>query len=243
MTLRRMIVNVATGRYLRGQQRLLELAHKFSPGASIQTWTDSLPVGCPPHRDRPYAFKAFAMKEAEPFADLILWCDASVQFLGSLERLWQKIENEGYWIALNGWTNYEWTADSAYPDLFPGVPLDMARKMNKTFPQVVATAFGLNLRDPVGHKFFNRYYELAQTNAFCGPWANSNCPPDKRFNYGPDSSYTTAPCGPPDVLGHRHDQTAASVIAWELGMTLTHCPDVLSYPPGAAETLLLVAGA
>lgn len=242
MTLRRAIVSVGTDRYEYGIDRLVDEVQRFCPDVQFNFWKQ-MPDGAPPQKEKPYAFKAYALAEAAKVNDLLLWCDASIHILGSLERLWKKIEDEGYWLALNGWTNYEWTADSAYEDLFPGVPIEEARELSKLFPQVVATSFGLNLRHPKGLEFFMQYFWLAKTNAFCGPWANANCDPAKRFVYAPDSRYTTAPCGPPDVLGHRHDQTAASVIAWRLQMKLTECPDILSYPPAKENTLLLVGGA
>ena len=45
----------------------------------------------------------------------------------------------------------------------------------------------------------------------------------------------------PDVLGHRHDQTALSVIAWRLGVQLTNCPRWFSYAGGETEETCLIA--
>lgn len=240
----RCVVNVATGRYLKGQERLRAELERFSPESTWMAWSDELPPGSPPHRERPYAFKAYGLRAArEAGFSTLLWADASVLPLRSLEPLWERIGRDGYWFALNGWTNYEWTADSAYPALFPGLSIEEARAINRKFPQVVGTAFGLNMNHYLGRTFLERYLALAATEAFVGPWANTNCPREKRFDYGPGSSYTMGPCGPPDVLGHRHDQTAASLLAWQLGMKLTQCPAILSYPPGSDETILLVAGA
>lgn len=235
--MRRAIVNVATGGYIRSQARFLRQITKIDPEAKLHLWTEE-PPGCPPHDQRPYAFKAYALQRAAEYTDLILWVDAVVFPVRSLEPLWRKIEREGYWIALNGWTNYEWTADSAYGDLFPGVPIEEARITNKSFPQVVATAFGLNLRSEIGAEFLKQYYRLAhETRCFCGPWSNTANP---RANPMPPDRQGI--CGPPDVLGHRHDQTAASVIAWRLGMELTECPEIFSYYPPADSTILCTDG-
>ena len=159
-----------------------------------------------------------------------------------MEPLWEKIEREGYWLAINGWTNYEWTADSAYPDLFPGMKLEQARELNKKFTQIVATCFGLNLKHPTGATFLRQYYQLAQTKAFCGPWGNTAS--EQGPKYHPSMM---GECGPPDVLGHRHDQTAASVIAWRIGCHLTQCPEIFAYknPPNEPDprTIMLAVGA
>jgi hypothetical protein len=162
----------------------------------------------------------------------LLWADACiVPGARPIDDLWKKIEGDGYWIARNGWKNSEWTADSAYRDLFPeflssGSSLEEARAQNQKIPHVVATTFGLSLERPVGKAFLEQYFRLAsETRAFCGPWKNT-----------PET-----PCGPPGVLGHRHDQTCASVIAWRLGLTISDCPEWFSYRGGETDRTCLVA--
>jgi hypothetical protein len=236
----RAIVNVATGRYLKGQERLIEAVEPYRAGASFHYWQKE-PEGCPAHSDVPYAFKAFALKEASKHADILLWCDACILPIRSLEPLWERIERDGYWISRNGYSNAEWTAESAYPDLFeldgdevcaredgPSW-LEEAAAVNKEIPHVVATAFGLNVKHPRGKAILAEYYRLAsETRAFCGPWKNT-----------PET-----PCGPEDVRGHRHDQSALSVLAWRNRCTLTNPPNVFSYKGGeTAETLLVADGA
>lgn len=234
--MRRALVNVATGGYHPAQHRLVECFRKMDPDCQIFPYRH-IPEDWPAHEAKPYAFKAYALNDIAHMTDLVLWCDAVMVPVRDLAPLWEKIERDGYWLALNGWTNYEWTADSAYPALFPGLELEEAREQNKQFPQVVATAFGLNLRHPLGWGFLREYYRLAsETDAFCGPWSNSNNP--KAHPQSPDRM---APCGPADVLGHRHDQTAASVIAWRLGMKLTPCPAYFSYHPHQQPSTVLVA--
>ena len=240
----RAVVNVSTGQYMKGQFRLVLALPKHSRHDGVYpfgapTW--DIPKEWPTHAEKPYAFKAYALKEAGEAFDVLLWADACILPVQSLEPLWERIERDGYWFSRNGWTNYEWTADSAYPDLFPAgwfngiapvnFDLEFAREENKRIPHLVATAFGLNVRHPKGRAFLDEYYRLAsETHAFCGPWTNS----------------PVTPCGPPDVRGHRHDQTAASVIAWRLGFELTDPPEIFAY--GAARdahdprTILLADG-
>jgi hypothetical protein len=244
----RLIVNVATDTWVKGQNRLKLDVHRA--GEKAVWWTDKLPLGSPPHRDRgttrgpahscvPYAFKAYALKEAAHHANTLLWCDSSI-VLGErpLADLWEKIERDGYWIMRNGWSNYEWTADAAYKDLFPTYPGD-AVWMNKQIPHVVGTAFGISLAHETGRAILAEYFRLASsTRAFCGPWQNSNAPSVA----GRNSDRTSGPCGPPDVLGHRHDQTALSVIAWRLGCVLSECPEWFNYDTGTDKTCLIAKG-
>src|SRR5579885_732924 len=265
----RAIVNVATGRYVKGQERLRK---SFEAELGFM-WADVLP-GSPTHEDRPYAFKAYALKNvADMRFSTLLWCDACiVPGARPLSDLWDYIEENGVWLAKNGWSNYEWTADSAYPALFseeiecfmePHTAnairdaleaasgktheivtkeewINAARWVNKHIPHVVATAFGISLKHPKGRAFLDEYYRLAsETTAFCVPWINSN------YGVDPMSAYQQPPrrmpCGPADVRGHRHDQTAASVIAWRLGIPLTECPEWFSYRGGETEKTCLIA--
>lgn len=228
----RCVVNVATTEHYRKGQRRLMQSGRFLGGyaAHAKTWP-AIPNTWPSHDQIPYGFKAFALKETAEHYDLLLWADASILPIRSLEPLWEKVERDGYWIARNGWNNYQWTADSAYYELFPENPrIWEMREVNKRIPHVVATSFGLNVKHPIGKAFLDEYYRLAsETKAFCGPWTNSlyGLNPSEKPAL-PDTDRRSA-CGPPDVVGHRHDQTAASVIAWRLGMKLTDCPEIFAY--------------
>lgn len=240
------VVNVATGdHYLKGQARLVAALAGRENRPALRTW-QRIPGNWPSHADEPYAFKAYALQHV---ADLgytkLLWCDACIVPTGPLDRIWAYAAEHGAWMSHNGYSNYTWTADSAYPDLFPELTESgikhIAREVNRGIPHVVATAFALDLHHPNGRAFLAEYYRLAsETRAFCGPWTNSR---HRDWNLGqPVDTHRVAPCGPEDVRGHRHDQTAASVIAWRLGIPLTDPPDFFAYPPGDERTLLLADG-
>jgi hypothetical protein len=264
----RAVFNVATGPYVRGQKRLAEALKKFGGfGEHFISWADQLPPNSPPHTARsrnekhphvsgsyvppdiwyeanPYAFKAYALQSAYTHRarpTTLLWCDASIVPIAPLEPLWERIERDGYWFSDNGWSNAQWTADSAYPALFPACFMpgcsecwDEARAANAKIKHVVATAFGISLDHDKGRDFLAQYIRMADAGAFKGPWWNSN----RMENVGKAGA---APCGPPTTLGHRHDQTAASVIAWRLEMKLTAPPDVFAYRGGEKENTILVA--
>ncbi len=208
----RCVVSVATGRYVPGMDRL----QRELGSTRFMGWRNTMPPGSPSHLDVPYAFKAWALKAAADAGHtVLLWADACILPILNLEPLWDKIERDGAWISRNGWTNAQWTADSAYPDL------GVTREQNATIEHVVATTFGLNLKNPVGERIFQEYLRLAQTKAFCGPWWN---------NKGPYSgNHGAAPCGPETIFGHRHDQTALSVLAWRYGVELTSAPEWFAY--------------
>lgn len=246
----RAIVNVATTDYTRrGQNRLREALLIHSP----ESWLalhEQLPSGSPSHQLVPYAFKVYALEATRRAArlDSLLWCDSCILPVRSLEPAWEKIERDGYLLMNNGFSNYEWTADSAYPELFrdhEGNRFDIgnqhcmnaARQMNRKIPHVVGGFFGLSMKHEIGRAFLAELYRLAsETRAFCGPWSNWNHEYNEDTNAFVGAEWKgqhTYPCGPPDVRGHRHDQSAMSVIAWRLGMVLTDCPQYLIY--GKAE--------
>lgn len=243
----RIVISVATDSWIRMQDRLVREMTRF--GEQCMGWRQKLPPGSPPHREagicaatnvdaiRPYAFKAYALKAAEASGHTsLLWCDSSVCPIKPLAPLWERIERDGYWMCENGWRNDEWTADSAYPDLFPPLPLEDARKVNRRVPHVVATTFGLSLEHPLGCAFLDEYFRLAsETRAFCGPWQNTNHPDAAGINHG----HPRGPCGPPHVRGHRHDQSAASVIAWRLGFVLDSPPAWFAYSNPVESTILM----
>ncbi len=252
---RRAIVSVATDSWVTGVQRLK--SEFGSVGENVITWENRFPDGCPPHRTRgicaapqakcvPYAFKAFALPWAARQHDQIIWADACIRPVKPLDELWARLERDGVWICRNGWMNHEWTADSAYPDLFPDVyettsgatALFVARNLNRKIPHVVATTFGVDMRHPRGRAFLERYYHLAaNTRAFCGPWKNLSAP----AMAGVATDHLAGQCGPPTTLGHRHDQSCASVIAWELGVPLCDPPDGFAYAGSQTDKTILVA--
>ena len=250
--MRRCVVTVATGRFIPGQDRLLAALKQQPKFVANKAWRTS-PAHWPSHQDKPYAFKAYALQAAAEFYDndaLLLWCDACIIPVRDMEPLWEKIERDGAVFMNNGWRNTEWTAESAYPDLFPELFARTApsaeywhrhaRMQNWKIKHTVGGFFGLNVKHPTGAAILQDFYRLAsETNAFVGPWWNSNNP-EYRTRPG------AAPCGPPDVRGHRHDQTALSVLAWRYGIKLTYCPEFFIYgkPEDATDprTVAVAAG-
>lgn len=266
----RIVVNVATDSWVSGQRRLCEAM--AAQGEQTRIWTNLLPPLCPPHRVRgfvsgdadkcrPFAFKAYALKEAmDAGYTTLLWCDASIIPIKPLTPIWEAIERDGLWILRNGWSNSDWTADSAYQDLFPecwspahlahatpeGVKLDRtdydplaaAREVNAKIPHAVGTVFGIDTKHANGALFLHEYFRLASTTrAFQGPWQNTAAGKVEGRNWDRPAGL----CGPPTTLGHRHDQTAMSVIAWRLKYELDQTSGWLAYAGNETEQTIVVA--
>ena len=196
-------------------------------GENIIAWRNELPAGCPPHDATPYAFKPWSLAEAAESCLTLLWADASIVPIRPLDNLWNLIETQVYWFSANlpqgstgrAWTCGEWTSDAALE------PLGITREQAFQIPHIIGTAFGLDLRHEIARAFLAEYLRMAQEGtAFRGDWSN-----EKWGNVSKDRR----------VLGHRHDQTAASVIAWRLGMKLTRPPAwIVDGIPPTDETAL-----
>jgi hypothetical protein len=112
----------------------------------------------------------------------------------------------------------QWTCDEALP------LLGITREQAFEIPQVVGGAFALDFKKSIAANFFSRYMESARNGSFRGPWTNT---------------FEQKASLDPRVMGHRHDQTAASVIAHNLGMKLTSQPDVFSDGRGDTPSTIL----
>ncbi len=233
----RVVVSFATGRYVKGQWRLIDRMGDL--GEQVMAWTDEAIPGCPAHEERPYAFKAAALDYAAASGfKRLLWCDACIYPLGTLERIWDHAATYGAWISKNGWRNDQWTAEWAYEHL------QVTPEQNGRFHHVIATAFAVDLTTAAGRWILSRYIDIClKTPALVGPWKNGPIE-------GPRSPKTVprqAPCGDPAlVLGHRHDQTVLSAVAGRWGLKLTDPPDFIAYGKVGTEqdprTILLADG-
>ena len=217
----RAIVNVSTGRYVAGQERLA----RFLNGGSETRYfyRDRLPDGCPSHQQAPYAFKACAIRDAIiGGATSILWLDASIVPIHPLEPLWNYIEREGYWLAVNGWNTSQWCVDEALS------PLGITREEARQIPHPVATAFGFSTKYKPAMDAFEEWERLAlDGRAFRGPWRIPPC-------------LHRLPM-PNEVGGHRHDQTALGVVAWRHGLKLCEYPRFFCYEGEQDDESILVA--
>ena len=205
----RTVVSVATDHFVAHQDRLREGLEGMAGSGVLHFYRGFLPPSSPTHEACPWGFKVYALLET--CGDAMLWCDSSIVPLRPLTRLWDLIEAQGYWFSENlppgeygaPYNCGQFTCDSALP------LLGITREEAFGIPQVIATAFGLDMRHQIARDFLAEWKRLAENGSFRGPQNNV---------YGEASP-------DPRVVGHRHDQTAASVIAYRLGMRLSRPPD------------------
>jgi hypothetical protein len=201
------------------QHRLDFFFHMW--GEQTLQWTGyNLPPGSPQPKDSPYAFKLYAIDEAHKRGcDTVIWADSSIIPIRQLIPLWEYIEQRGYWFSDNmSNNNGEWTCDSALPIL------GLTREESFHVPQCSTNAFGLCFKHDIAQKFFHQWQELEKKGAFIGP----------KNNIDGEAS------DDPRVLGHRQDQTAASVLLHRLNMEMTKAPDFMVQGWYANEKTILV---
>jgi hypothetical protein len=175
--------------------------HKFVGGAIY--WDRGYPVGCPTHLESPFAFKPFCFYAAWRLGyRYVLWLDASVKVRSSVDPIFRKIVSDGYIMFQETHSVGEYCTDTALKSL--GITRERAFEM----PSCWGCAIGLDLGDPTAQEFLQSWRTYAVDGVtFPGPkWSGVRGWPQ---TISSDSR----------VKGHRHDQTAASVIAQKLGMT------------------------
>lgn len=153
-----------------------------------------------------YAFKVHAIKDAkDKGADIVIWLDANMIALKPISEFANIVEQNKIMLPLNGfpgcfWSVGQWT-DQPCLDYF-GVRRDDAFKIHT----VVSGFYGYDLRTEPAQFFFNQTFELcnkpeiAAGKRSTGRWVNVE---NKEH------------------LGHRHDQSILSLLAYLNGVPLT----------------------
>jgi hypothetical protein len=205
----RAIVNVGVGEwYPRGVDRLRNSILDLDVDCDLLTWRDEYPPGCPSHKEQPYAFKFAALEMALVKGyDAVIWCDCSVWFIKDPEDIFRYIEQKGYWIMSQGWQVSTWCSDTALH------LLNIKREDYWDVPMISAAMFGLDLRTDIARQVLGYMRARVRDGSLRGPWRNEHgeASSDKR------------------VLGHRHDQTAMSVVVHKLGLDIEWSPNYFEY--------------
>jgi hypothetical protein len=223
----RAIVSVAfSGWYPAGQDRLVASLDAVGYKGLRCMWRDELPPGSPTHGEEPYAFKVHAIQEAfYAGARYVLYLDASMYAVRSLEPVFNHIERKGYMIIRCGsHTCEKWCSDDCLN------AARLGRDSVVSWPMVIAGCVGFDLQSRVGSIAFRHWIDSAKRNpeAWSGPHVNEN------FNVSRD----------PSCLGHRHDQSVLSLIVNLSRMSLVDAPMFYHWDPACAtdETCIVSRG-
>jgi hypothetical protein len=204
------IVSLALGpRYVRLLERQRASVQEHAPQAAYRPWIDELPPRSPQGVELPwraYCAKPYALLAAWlAGADLVVWLDAACRLVRPLDPLWAHLEAQGHYVQANGWNVGQWCSDAALKTL------KLEREEAFLLPEISTMALGLNLRLPRCREFLFSWLALAADGVtFHGAHTNDIGPAA-----GQGVAYRNVGHVSDDarVLGHRHDQTAAAVLA------------------------------
>lgn len=190
------IINFAKGRnYPTGQQRLKESLEKVNFEGDFLPFKDESELNSPSHSDSPYAFKIKAFQKAlSEGYESVLWCDSSLFPVKNPKVIFEYIKTNGHMFYWDGWNSGQWTNDKML-EFF-----NIKREDSFNIPHIYACFIGLNLKHERTLKFLEEWERSMPY--FKGNWTNNS-----------KTESTDERC-----LGHRHDQSAASIIAHKLGM-------------------------
>lgn len=161
------IINFATERYIKGQDRLLKSLIDVDYKDAFLCWTQEVSIGAPLHKDNPYAFKIYEFEQAFLNYDLVLLVDASVWAIKNVNPIFEHIEREGYIMQEAGHHCGTWANDRCL-DYF-GLTRDEAMKM---LMYGNAGFLGLNKNDKTAMEFFARWKQSMLDGIFKGDWGN-----------------------------------------------------------------------
>jgi len=201
--MKRCIINFSNeGWYKIGQQRLIESVRAFSD-VDVLLFSSYEEINSPPHSEVPYAFKIECFwKAVEMGYTSVLWCDASLYAVSNPDQIFEIIERDGYFMSkVDGTFISEVTNDRMLS--FFGITRDEGEKIIS----INASLVGLDFSKKIAMDFISRW--KASIPVFPGRHTND------LFTESPD----------PRCKGHRHDQSAASIIAHMLQLRLqpTNC--------------------
>lgn len=218
------IISYANGLYKNGLRRLEDSLKKISFGGDIKFWYDDLPQGSPDPREVPMAFKAYAFQKAKRDGyDYVLWIDATGIAIRSLDKIFKKIKEDGYYLPGHFSAPVgEWSSDLMLKEF------DISREEAMNIPEALTFMIGLNFKKEIGNSFLNEFTKLTtKQEAWRG--AGINIPTQDTFNNDYLQISKDA-----RVKGHRHEQTASSLISYKLGMK--HTPYYFFDIQGYAKT-------
>lgn len=230
------IAVVALGQwYARGVSRLINEFQRVMPDheyendvdhhITVKAWVNCLPLGAPKmcmvedFNYVGYTAKPFAMAAAMEDCDVAILADAAFFPIRDIAPLVRHIAERGYYLCDNGATVGEWSSDAAL-DHFALLRED-AMKITE------ASSYCVGLSN-VSHGHRDRNRQLVKQ--WCDSWRSFPGPhtagePGEAGKRNP-GFVSHDPC----VKGHRHDQTALSIIAHRLGLhELTTRPIFTAY--------------
>lgn len=198
------VINAALGQgYEKGQDRLWRSLER-NYRVNFLGWKQWPPWEH--SKSSPYVVKAAALQAAiQQGHQRILWLDASVVVSGSLDPIFEHMQTHGVYLPSSGWNCAQSCNDRILE--YYGITRDQAEHISDGS----SGCMGVDMGHPIGAEFARMFIQAAIDGQFEGSRLHDNQSQDPRFRF------------------HRQDQSAASLIAHKLGITLTFLGDLAGY--------------
>jgi len=191
-----------------GQRRLADSLRRMEFTGDILAFNPTS-LDCPRHYQIPYAFKLFAMKEAQNRGyKVIIWLDASFWAIHPIDDLFGLIQSDGIVVQDSGYPLGQWSSDISLQHF--GINRDAAFDM----PMFAGGLIGVDLTKPAIASFFEEFYQQAKEGTcFQGDWHNGKQQVSKDAR----------------VIGHRHDMVVGSILMGKYGLRMQSNNTLFSY--------------
>lgn len=203
------------GWYQRGHNRLYNACKQFFSGKLILI-NDYNKIGSPSHDQNPYAFKVYAMEYARSLGyTTVLYIDSSLYPVKNCDEMFDYIESNGHLMQKAGHMFRTWSDDKcrAY---FKITPEELQNV------ELYSAGFtGLDFTNERSAEFFAQWKQSMLDGQFKGVWQKKHKASDFANS--------------PEAEGHRHDMSAASIIASRLGMNFESFRYMSYIGPGYGE--------
>lgn len=153
--------------------------------------------GCPTHKEIPYGFKPWMFNMArEKGYKQVMWLDSACVVVKSLKGIFHLLKKQGNVFTYSTDRVWEWCSDACAKKM--GVS---RAKLSGYCPSLWACAMFLDFRHDKANEFLDKWLAYSRDGVtFHGAFTNEN-------HQVSEDDY---------VRGHRHDQTVASILAFQL---------------------------
>lgn len=194
------------GWYAQGVKRLEQSLNFNGWAGNTLTWKDEYPPNSHRHEDFPYYMKIAAFEEAlRQGYTHILWLDASFWAVKNPMKMFDLINEQGYYFFSSGYNLAQSVNDTALQ--YVNLSRDEAEKVTEWASGCV----GINFENEAGKSLYTRWKQLMDAGLSKGSRLHDNQSADERF------------------LFHRQDQSCLSLACWELDLKNTKGLDMVSY--------------
>lgn len=222
------VVNVVTDgskvSYLKGQERQRESCQKYH--CNSMQWVGEYPAGSPTHQEQPYAFKLYALGEAEVLvygheSRVVIWADSFSWLIQPPAPLVELANKQGVVLWGGGVSLAQFCSDDGLKIL------ELTRDEAEKIELLAGSVFIFDFGHPLAVEVFDELAALYHRGLIKGPCINSQNPEAVKSLYAAGyQGRSEGPCSAdPRCYGHRHDEVALGYIAWRRKLPVKRLSD------------------